>query len=212
MAYIAGKPLIAFTIAEALKTSLLTDLVVSTDDVEIATLARSLGAQVPFTRPAELATDDAESAPVLKHALDQMEARHGIYDAVMMLQPTSPLRRSLHIEKAIRMMSSCDCDSVVSVVSVEGNHPFRMKRLIGDWIVNYIDQGHEDMRPRQELPPVYIRNGAIYLSRREIIAELGCTVGGKCLGLVMTSEESINIDNHLDLKLAEFLLEKRSAK
>ena len=212
IAEIAGKPLIAYTVNEALKVGAITDLVVSTDDDEIGAVARSLGAQVPFMRPAELATDYAQSGPVLKHCLLHMENLYSaVYDLVLMLQPTTPLRRALHIEKAIEMMRHDDCESVVSVVSVKGNHPFRMKRLIGDRLINYIEQGFEDMRPRQLLPSVYIRNGAIYLSRRDLVVKHDRIVGGNCLGFEMSPEESINIDDILDLKLAEFLLQKHAS-
>lgn len=207
IAQIAGKPLLAYTTQEALKVETITDLIVSTDDPEIASIARSLGVMAPFMRPAELATDSAQTAPVLRHGLLEMEARLGRrYDAVMLLQPTTPLRLARHIEFAINMLVENDCDSVVSVVSVEGNHPFRMKRLVENRLINFMDQGFEDMRPRQVLPPVYIRNGAIYLSRRNVIADQERVVGDVCFGFEMSAEESVNIDNQLDFKLAESLL------
>lgn len=210
IAPIAGRPLLAYTVEEALKATSIGDLVVSTDDEEIAEVARLLGAAVPFMRPAELATDHAQSAPVLKHCLLHMEAQRGEpYDAVLMLQPTTPLRKAHHIEQAVDMMRRNDCDSVVTVVSVAGHHPFRMKRLVGERLINFIDQGFEDMRPRQVLPPVYIRNGAIYLARRSVVAEQDRIVGDLCLGFEMSAEESVNIDNRMDFKLAELLLLER---
>lgn len=213
IALIAGKPLLAYTVEQALTVPAISDLVVSTDDEEIAAVARSLGAQVPFMRPAELATDHAQSAPVLRHCLLEMEVLRGArYDAVLMLQPTTPLREALHIKTAIDMLANSECDSVVSVVSVGGYHPFRMKRLVGNRLVNFIDQGFEDMRPRQVLPPVYIRNGAVYLSRRHVVAEQEQVVGAMCLGFEMTGNESVNIDDRLDFKMAEILLNERVAR
>ena len=211
IAPIAGRSLLAYTVDEALKVAAITDLIVSTDDLEIADIARSLGAAVPFLRPAELATDQAQSAPVMKHGVLEMEARRGLrYDAIIMLQPTSPLRKACHIHTAIDMLTAHDCDSVVSVVSVGGNHPFRMKRLVDNRLVNYIDQGFEDMRPRQVLPPVYIRNGAVYLSRRHVVVDQEKIVGSVCLGFEMGVEESVNIDDRLDFKIAELLLSERA--
>jgi CMP-N,N'-diacetyllegionaminic acid synthase len=211
IALMAGKPLLAYTVGEALKVLAITDLVVSTDDEEIAALARSMGAQVPFMRPPEFATDQAQSAPMLRHCLLAMEAQRGLrYDAVMLLQPTTPLREASHIEAAIGILSSHECDSVVSVVCVGGYHPFRMKRLVGNRLINFIDQGFEDMRPRQVLPPVYIRNGAVYLSRRYVVADQEQVVGPSCIGFEMGAEESVNIDNRLDFKLAEILLRERA--
>jgi CMP-N,N'-diacetyllegionaminic acid synthase len=210
IALIAGRPLLAYTIDEALKVSAISDLIVSTDDEQIASIAESLGALVPFIRPTDLATDHIQAAPVLRHALAHMEKlKREFYDAIMMLQPTSPLRKASHIKTAIDMLAGRDCDSVVSVVPVDGNHPFRMKRLIGDQLVNFIDQGFEDMRPRQTLPPVYIRNGAVYLSRRHVLVDQQQLVGPACLGFEMSAEESVNIDNRIDFKIAELLLSER---
>jgi len=205
---ICGRPLIDYTIRSALQVDRISDVVVSTEDEEIAIVSKELGAQVPFIRPEHLATDQAQSAPVVIDALKEMEKiKNKKYDAVLMLQPTSPLRTSSHIERAVDLFLSQDCDSVVSVVSVGGTHPFRMKRLVGDQLVNYIDQGFWDMRPRQELPPVYIRNGSIYLIKRDTLISKGQLIGEKCLGMVMNDEESVNIDSPLDLKLARLLLE-----
>ena len=209
IAPIAGKPLIYHTISEALKVEQIDDLVVSTEDPEIADISKSLGAQVPFLRPAELASDQAQAHPVLKHCLEFMEKKREItYDAVLMLQPTSPLRTSSHIITALNLMEQNECDSVVSVVSVGGEHPFRMKRLIGNRVINYIEQGFEDMRPRQVLPKVFIRNGAIYLSKQKLIAAKNTIVGENCLGFEMSADESINIDTRHDFMLAELLLKE----
>jgi len=207
---LGGKSLIDYTITAATSIDGLRDVVVSTEDDEIAAIVRELGLDVPFMRPESLAKDSTESAPVIIHALKSMEEYKGIqYDAVLMLQPTSPLRRAIHIEKSLDLFNSKDCDSVVSVVSVGGNHPFRMKRMIGDQLVNYIDQGFWDMRPRQILPNAYIRNGAIYLIKRDILLANEQLIGDKCLGLVMSDEDSVNIDTPLDLKLAELLLQEK---
>jgi CMP-N-acetylneuraminic acid synthetase len=128
-----------------------------------------------------------------------------------MLQPTTPLRRASHIEAAIDLLITHDCESVVSVVSVSANHPFRMKRMVGKTLINFIEQGFEDMRPRQVLPPVYIRNGAVYLSRRHVVVDQEQVVGSVCLGFEMGAEESINIDDRIDFKLAELLLIERKS-
>jgi len=204
---IGGRPLIDYTIKPALQVNRINHVIVSTEDEEIASISRGLGAEVPFMRPNHLAVDQAQSAPVVIDALYRMEEINNIkYDAVLMLQPTSPLRTSKHIDEALDLFFSQECDSVVSVVSVGGTHPFRMKRLVGNQLVNYIDQGFWDMRPRQALPPAYIRNGSIYLIKRDVLIKEEQLIGKKCLGMVMSDEESINIDSPLDLKLAELLL------
>jgi len=205
-----GRPLIDYTIKAAMAVDELTIVVVSTEDDEIAEVVKQSGLAVPFMRPAALAIDSAESAPVIIHALKTMEEQTSSqYDAVLMLQPTSPLRTSDHIRKALKLFVAEECDSVVSVVSVGGTHPFRMKRMIGNRLVNYIDQGFWDMRPRQILPNAYIRNGCIYLIKRDILLKREQLIGDKCCGLVMSDEESVNIDVPLDLKLAELLLQEQ---
>jgi CMP-N-acetylneuraminic acid synthetase len=208
---INGSPLISYTISAALDVNRLTDIVVSTDNPEIAEISRKLGAQVPFMRPLDLSSDQAQSAPVIEHALFFMEKiKNFKYDAILMLQPTSPLRTSKHIEESLDLFKSNECDSVVSIASVGGNHPFRMKRLINNQLVNYIDQGFWNMKPRQSLPDVYIRNGAIYLIRREAFLQQRQLIGNNCLGYVMSDSESTNIDTPIDLKIAELLLKEKS--
>jgi len=210
IAKVNGKPLISYTISAALEVDCLTDIVVSTEDAEIAKISKKLGAQVPFIRPLNLASDDAQSFPVIEHALHFMEKVRGFkYDAILMLQPTSPLRTSKHINDSIDLFNSQKCDSVVSIVSVGGNHPLRMKRFEGNKLVNYIDQGFWNMRPRQILPDVYIRNGAIYLVRRDVIIKQSQLIGTMCLGYVMGDIQSVNIDAPIDLMVAELLLKKK---
>jgi CMP-N-acetylneuraminic acid synthetase len=207
VAIVAGKPLIAYSIAEALKVERFTDLIVSTNDEEIASIARGCGAEVPFMRPAELAGDRTPSLPVMQHAVEQMEGLRGTtYDIVVMLQPTTPLRTAVDIDAALDLMAATGCDSVVSLVDVGGNHPFRMKRLIGDRVVNYVEQDGEDMRPRQELPTVYIRSGSVYASRRAVVMEDETLVGADCRGYVIEPERAINIDTMNDLRVAEILI------
>ena len=203
---INGFPLIYYTIKEAKKVKYITDLIVSTDDKNIAEISENYGADVPFIRPKKLAKDDTLSVDVLKHSLREMERIKKIkYDAILMLQPTSPFRKSKHINDSIKIFLNDDCDSVVSVVLVDGYHPFRMKCMIGIKIIIYIDQGFEDMRPRQSLPKVFIRNGAIYLTKAELIRENKTLVGEKCIPYLMDENDSINIDTELDFLTAEQL-------
>ena len=211
IAPIKGKPLVAYTIEAARDAKLLTRCVVSTDDEAIAQVARDWGADVPFMRPAALATDMALTFPVLVHALEHVEREeNAIYDIVVLLQPTTPLRTSGDIDEGVRMLRDSDADSVVSIVDVGGNHPFRMKRLLDDGrLINYIDQGFEDMRPRQELPATYIRCGALYITRRDVMVKQERLVGDRCLGLVLPKERAVNIDEKTDLYVAERLLADR---
>tara|TARA_B100000287_G_C20659754_1_gene789783 strand:- start:813 stop:1526 length:714 start_codon:yes stop_codon:yes gene_type:complete len=209
---LGGKPLIAHTIECAKSAKLLTDFIISTDDNEISKVSETFGGKVPFLRPKNLATDSALSTSVIKHALKKMEEIKNIkYDYVMMLQPTSPFRKSTDIDSSIDMIINSNADSLISVVDVEGNHPFRMKRITGkNKLVNFIDQGFEDMRSRQELPKVYIRSGTIYLSKRELILNNNSFVGENCIAYTIPNERSVNIDTELDLMLAKTLFKSKS--
>ena len=201
---VGGSPLIKYTIDAALGSEMLTHCVVSTDSDEIADVAQSCGALVPFKRPNNLSNDKALLLPVMQHAVKFMEAKQGYqYDLVIMLQPTTPLRQAKDIDNAIKLLFDTNADSVISVVDVEGHHPLRMKRIVDGRLVNFIDQGHEDMRPRQELPPVYIRNGAIYATQRDILMKKDSFTGMDSRAYIMPSDRSVNIDTHEDLLLAK---------
>jgi CMP-N-acetylneuraminic acid synthetase len=203
-----GKPLIAYTIEAAL-ASRLSHVIVSTDDDEIATVSKSLGADVPFIRPEYLATDSAKSLPVIQHALEYVEQQNDeTYDAVLMLQPTTPYRTITDINEAIAILEGSGADSVISVVDVEGHHPARMKFLKEGKLIDPSYCESYENQPRQELEPMYIRNGAIYLTRRATL--LNDSFKGKdCRALVMPASRSVNIDTQIDFEYAEFLASKQ---
>ena len=197
---LGGRPLIAWT-ASAAGGSSLTRTVLSTDDGAIAEVGRSVGLDVPFTRPAELATDSASSIDVALHALDAVIAAGEAYDAVMLLQPTTPFRTSADIDAAIALLDSSGADSVISVVDVGGHHPARMKRMDGDRLIDPPYAEAVENQPRQELEPLFIRNGAIYLTRVDVLRTRSFR-GHDARALVMPSDRSVNIDVPLDLLLA----------
>ncbi len=207
IAKLNGKPLIAYTILEAQKVFPKENIVVSTDDKEIASVSKKYGCDIFFKRPKKLASDNAKSYEVILHSLNFMEnLNNKLYDKIIMLQPTSPLRKSSHIIKALKIINERNVDSVVSIVNVNGYHPYRMKIIKNNFLKNYIDQGFEDMRPRQLLPNIFIRNGAIYLNKRKVIINEKQLVGKKVKPLIMKDFESINIDSVNDLYLAESIL------
>jgi len=201
-----GKPLIQYTIEAALNSKDLGECIVSTDSSEIASVAKSLGVLSPFKRPANLSGDEALSLDVVQHAVEFMESKNGSeYDFILMLQPTTPLRQATDIDKAIQLLIETRADSVISVVDVDGHHPLRMKRVVDGRLINYIDQGYEDMRPRQSLPSAYIRNGAIYAVTRDVLMNQHSFTGEDCRAYIMPSSRSINIDTLMDLELAKIL-------
>lgn len=211
IAPILDKPLIAYTVEAGLSSKKITKLIVSTDDEEIAEVARQFGAETPFMRPPELATDTALSLPVVLHALQEVEQSEGQpYDIIVLLQPTTPLRTAEDIDAGIKLLLDSKADSVVSVVDVGAAHPFRMKRVLDDGrLINYIDQGFEDMRPRQQLPAVYIRSGALYIVRRDVLVTQKSMVGKDCRAYIMLENRAVNIDTEYDFWLSSHLLSKK---
>lgn len=208
---LGGRPLIDYTIDAARSAAGLTRCVVSTDSEEIAAVARRLGADVPFLRPPALATDEARSLPVLLHALDTLEAAEGApFEAVMMLQPTTPFRQAADIAGALALFEASGADSVISVVEVGGHHPARMKYLEGDRLLDPPFCEAEENQPRQQLRPMYLRNGAIYLTRSAVLRR-GSLKGHDCRAWVMPPQRSVNIDDLSDFRYAEFLLHEGSA-
>jgi CMP-N,N'-diacetyllegionaminic acid synthase len=201
---VASKPLIAYAIEAAAASAALTRWVVSTEDDEIAAVSRQLGADV-IPRPAALARDDTPMVPVL---VDAMERTGGGWDAIVVLQPTTPLRTAKDIDDAIALLDETGADSVVSVYLVEDHHPTRMYTLDGGRLAPYANE--PAARLRQALPPVYHRNGAVYACRADILLNQRTLIGEDTRPLVMPRERSINIDDELDLAFANFVLSSGS--
>ncbi len=198
---LAGKPLSVWTIEAALACPGLSSVVVSTDDEEIADIARANGAQVPFLRPAALATDDATSLMVVEHALTQLIRP---IEAVVLLQPTSPLRTTADICAVLSRAAIKIAPSVVSITRAE-QHPNWMYNLTGSGNLSSYTTGAKIAR-RQDLPPVYVPNGAIYFSRVEWLARTREFIGPDSIGYEMPAERSIDIDDPIDWRLAEHML------
>ena len=197
---LGGRPLIAWTIESAVNSSL-SKVIVSTDSIEIAAACKSLGAEVPFMRPEKISKDDSLSIDVVIHALDTLEED---FDSVMLLQPTSPFRSVSDINNAIQLLA--EADSVISVEAVEGMHPARMKFVNTDgYLVDPLFAEEVENMPRQQLSPLYIRNGAIYLTKIDSTRQRTFK-GAKSRALIMPSSRSINIDSEFDLQIARALL------
>ena len=198
---LGGKPLIKWTL-DAASASTLERVVVSTDDDKIADYCVEHGTEVPFRRPRELSTDTAQTIDAVIHALDVLNED---FDAVMLLQPTTPFRSSEDIDRCVKMLSSSDADSVISVVDVAGHHPARMKFLEDGLLIDPPFAEAIENQPRQELRPMFIRNGAVYLTRVKTL-RMRSFKGQKCMAFVMPAERSINIDDMSDLRIARALL------
>jgi len=202
-----GKPLIAYTLEASQQSTLLTDCVVSSDDQEIISVARDFGGYAPFVRPAKLATDQASSIDVVLHATKFMEQlRKGSYDVIVMLQVTAPLRTGQDIDQAIEMLKTSSTDSIVSVCRVDDPHPGKMLQIENDRLKPLIPGWWKELSRRQDLPPVYFLNGALYCVKRDVLINQKSIWGNSTRPYVMPPERSVNIDSILDFYLFETLL------
>ena len=210
---LGGKPLIAYTIEAAKKSSLITHLIVSTDDKDIADVCKKYGADVPFTRPEELALDTTPHLPVMRHAVEFMENKLGEkIDYAVILQPTSPFRLPEHIDATIQKLMDTGADSSVSLVEVEGgSHPMKMKKLENDRVLPYCMDEPEGAR-RQDLPICYKRSSAVYAIKRETLMDKNRLYGDYVAGFITPKEFYIDIDNEPDWMKAEYMLKKLKIK
>lgn len=209
IADLRGRPLIAYTIESASKSRFLTRTIVSTDDEEIASIARGLGADVPFLRPAELATDEAKSADVAAHALLWIKGNNEQeFDYVMLLQPTSPLRTAEDIDACIQKVADTDADSVLSMVELTDMSLPKLKKIRGDRILPLLEDEGSMPTPRQESEPIYKRNTAIYLTKSHLILE-GDVFGRVSRPYIMPMQRSVDINEPSDLDLADFYMQKQ---
>jgi CMP-N-acetylneuraminic acid synthetase len=200
------KPLIAYSIQAALQSRTLNKIIVSTDNETIAHISKKYGAEVPFLRPKHLATDTATSLSVLQHAVSYLAEKEGyLADIIVCLQPTSPLRSAGDIDQAVTLCMNTGADSVVSLCKVE-HHPYWMKKVVEGRVYPLMEVDDEEYPRRQDLPPVYQLNGAIYVTRKKILMEEERVLGEHTLAHIMSQERSIDIDTPIDLKLAELIM------
>lgn len=216
---LAGKPLIAWTIEAAKKSKYLTRIIVSTDDREIAEIAKKCGAEAPFLRPAVISGDLATDVEFLVHALDFLKERDGYEpEIILRLPPTSPLRTAAHIDLGIEtLLKNPEADAVRPVTEAP-KHPYKMWSLSTDgkylepFLAKHITGMEEPYNmPRQVLPKVYVHTGAMDVMRLRTIRELKSTSGKRLAYFFMKPEDSVNIDTALDFDLAEILMKRRLA-
>jgi CMP-N-acetylneuraminic acid synthetase len=212
LAQLAGRPLIAYTIEAARCSRFLSRVTVSTDDEEIAAVAKRNGADVPFLRPPQLALDQTPMIDVLVDVLGMLAEREQYRpDVVVLLQPTSPFRREGHIDAVVDLLVSSGADSVVTVVQVPHQFtPQSLMRLRGDRLDPFTE-GPTYTR-RQDKPVLFARNGpAVVATRSRVLLEEHVLYGADTRGVVMSREDSFDIDEAFDLKVAELLMASRPA-
>jgi len=207
-----GKPLIAWTIEQALASKYLDRIIVSTDDKEIADISKKYDAEVPFVRPQELAADEARGIDVVLHAVDWLKnnSKRKQYDLLMLLQPTSPLRTKEDIDEAIEYFFLKEAKAIISVCEVD-HHPFWANTLPEDGCMEDFIREEIINKNRQELPKFYRLNGAIYIAYCNYIKEQKNFFGKKTFAYIMPRERSIDIDSKIDFDLVEILMKNNAS-
>lgn len=208
VAPLAGRPLLAYTCEAARNSRLLDRVVVSTDDEEIARVARHEGVEVPFMRPAALAGDNTPMIDVVRHAVTELRSQGYEADAVVVLQPTSPLRRGSHIDDAVDLLNTSGADTVVTVVKVP--HEFVPSSLMRVEAGRLVPIDAFSALRRQDKPVLLARNGPAVLAVRTAVLEKNSFYSGDVRGIEMTFADSVDIDSAEDLLFAEFLIRRGS--
>lgn len=204
LAELGGKPLLAWSIEAALRSRVIDRILVSTDSPEIAETARRFGAETPFTRPADLARDNVHAVQVVLHALDWLEQDGcAAPEGVMMLLPTSPLRRSEDVRDAVRLFRERDAPSVVSVCDT-GRYMTNLRFLRGGQLVMAVPSENRNAQ-RQGLEKLYGVNGSIFLARPHLLRREATFHMDGALGYVMEQWHSIDINDPRDLDMARQL-------
>lgn len=210
---LCGKPLLAYTVESALAATRLSRVVLSTEDEEIAELGRDLGVEVPFMRPAELAEDITPTMPVVLHAVKTLERFGESFDAVCLLQPTNPLRRSADIDACIELLEDSGADSVVSVLPVpEPYNPMWVYWKAKDGTLSLSSGEREPIVRRQELPRAFYRDGSVYVTRHAVLMEQGNLYGRSIQSYEMDTRYAVNIDTSNDWEKAEHMIRELTAK
>lgn len=206
---VGGEPLIAHTIRQARNWERTTDLVVSTDSEDIASVAADHGARVPFMRPAELATDEAPKLPVIQHALDEMESRTGrTYDYLVDLNTTAPIRLVSDIEDCFQRVSESDAHNAYTVTEADRNPYFNMVELDENGYARVSKPPGESITRRQDAPTVYAMNASVYVYERDHLVETDAIHSDRTAVSEMPPERSADIDRPIDLAFVRFLIDE----
>lgn len=200
---LAGRTLLEYTARAARESGVVDRLVLSTDSASIADAGRRAGLEVPFLRPAALAQDDTPMLPVIRHAVDALIAGGWTPEFVVLLQPTSPLRRPSHVRDAVALLRQSGADAVVTVIEVPKHlSPDYVMRIDGGVLKPFLPEGARVTR-RQDVRPAYSREGTVYAFRRATLERYGTIYGEDCRPLVIDAAESLSIDTPEDWAEAE---------
>lgn len=206
---LAGRALLDYTAIAARESGVLDRVVLSTDSEEIAEAGRRAGLDVPFLRPAALAADDTPMLPVLTHAVETLAAQGWHAEMIVLLQPTSPLRKPAHIRDAVQLLRQTGADSVVSVVELPRHlSPDYVMKIEGGALKPFLPEGARLTR-RQDARPAYSRDGTVYACWRRTLERFGSLYGDDCRPLLVDAGDSLSIDSPSDWELAERRLAAR---
>jgi len=206
---LAGRTLLDRTADAARRSGAIDRMILTTDSEAIAAVGREAGLEVPFMRPASLAQDDTPMLPVMRHAIDEISRSGWAAEFVVLLQPTSPLRRPDHIREAIALLRSSGADSVVTVVEIPRHHsPDYVMRIEGEVLKPFLPEGARITR-RQDARAAYARDGTVYAFRRSTLERFGNIYGENCRPLIIDPRESLSIDSPADWNEAERILIER---
>lgn len=206
---LAGRPLIYYPVQAALRSKLVDRVIVSTDDVEIAKVAKKIGAEIPFIRPGHLATDLAKSVPVVQHAVRFLKEKHNYHPAIVaLLQPTNPFLSGEDIDEAIKILIKSKADSCISVSPVS-ERPEWMYTIKHGRLMPHNDSWNITQRS-QDLPDVFRLNGALYVVKTEVLMNKNTLNPPRGAAMIMPRERSIDIDNLIDFKIAEALMKNNN--
>ncbi|MCL5030742.1 MAG: acylneuraminate cytidylyltransferase family protein [Bacteroidetes bacterium] len=206
-----GKPLIAYSIIQALKSKSINRCIVTTDSEEIAKVAKKYGAEVPFIRPQKLAQDSTSDLPVFQHTLKWLAIHEKYFpDIIVHLRPTAPIRQVSDIDKAIGILIDDSSADSLRSICVPSQSPFKMWKIHDGYLKPLISMKDEELfnLPRQKLPTVYWQNASIDVIRYETIMNKNSMSGNKIIPFLMDTSFSIDIDDYLDLTLAELIFKK----
>jgi CMP-N-acetylneuraminic acid synthetase len=198
-----GRPLLEYTAEAARESGVIDRAIVSTDSEQIAEVGRRAGLEVPFLRPPSLATDDTPMLPVIQHAVAALDAGGWRADIVVLLQPTSPLRRPAHVRDAVRLLRETHADSVVTVVELPRHlSPDYVMKIEHGVLKPFLPDGARVLR-RQDARPAYSRDGTAYVCWRRTLDRYQNIYGADCRPLIVDVADSLSIDSPADWAAAE---------
>lgn len=204
-----GKPLIAWSAQALQESSLPARKICSTDSKEIAEVAVRCGLEVPWMRPAHLGEDNTLVVDVIAHTLEMLEREHNEqYTHVALVQATSPAVTAKDIDDAIRMAINGGADTVITGFFAGQRHPVTMYTIDENGEVHWLLTANQRMMRRQDMPPVFIRTGVVYVMRSDLVRNERTLYGKRILALTVPEERSVTIDEELDFKLAEFFMKE----